>query len=263
MRERGGTRGRARSQRRVHREGSGRARERSGARGATDSNRGARPRGVRPARRPRARASAPASAPIRPVPRAEKSRGGIASAHRVGFSHHAPELRRGGDDGGAGLDGLARGGDLGAREEAALDGGDGGHRFGGWWCECGYAGAAARAEGFRIKPAGPRRALAASRRVPDRRSRVRARARGPNRDPNARLASLAGRNGARSLVESGPLFFDSTRPFFFFRVRDPSKFETVDSKQSQGSETHARPIGTPDRTNPVEPPERLGLLVHH
>ena len=131
-----------------------------------------RARAPRPAPLSR-RASAPARAPIRPVPRAEKSRAGIARAHRVGFSHHAPELRRGGDDGGAGLDGLARGGDLGAREEAALDGGDGGHRFGGWWCECGYAGAAARAEGFRIKPAGPRRALAASRRFPDRRSRVR------------------------------------------------------------------------------------------
>ena len=241
MRERGGTRGRARSQRRVHREGSARARERSGARGATDSNRGARPRSVRPARRPRARASAPASAPIRPVPRAEKSRAGIARAHRVGFSHHAPELRRGGDDGGAGASGSCARRRRGAREKRHWTADAG--RFGGWWCECGYAGAAARAEGFRIKPAGPRRALAASRRFQTVAASPRARSRTESR--SEREARIISWTEWRALIGGErTAFFDSTRPFFFFGFATRRNSNSALRNNLLEGRKHARPIGT-------------------
>ena len=61
-----------------------------------------------------------------PCARAERKSGqrrGVAS-----ISPDAPELGHGGDGGGAGAHGLARGRDLGAREEAALDSRDSRHR---------------------------------------------------------------------------------------------------------------------------------------
>lgn len=68
------------------------------------------------------------SRPIRSSDARARRRKSGQRRERHRFSPDAPELGHGGDGGGAGAHGLARGRDLGAREEAALDSRDSRHR---------------------------------------------------------------------------------------------------------------------------------------